>query len=570
MGGVPVSKMEETIEAHYQASLKTAKDPVGGSYPAYPSGKSWDEASGKTGSGKKFYHNVISGADFATQPYYVAIITPVIHYCMGGLEIDENSAVLGSGSQAIPGLYAAGEVAGGVHGNNRLGGNSLLDCVVFGRVAGVACAKYMLGDKVKATSLAELSGGGLSGNVEASKLAGGSYEDTMNSSSEAAVKKQKKASSGFTMDEVAKHTKKGDVWVVLHGRVLNVSNFLSQHPGGELAILTFAGKDATAEFDMIHPPDVVEKYAPDAIIGVVGNGKAKKAKGAAKSALPVATDKGDPVANLEVWGDWRMEAFDDTPGVLLVNVRSYVNACYYLILSIIYEICATIFSAKNFKISNDRTGLTRGAVFLIFFIVVHAVGNLHVFKGPDDFNGYGYFFVRLNWTWDQKLSSGLMSGQLNLAITGLMLLTFMTIHLFQFRFADTEQYLLRPPPTLINWHPSWLITLTFFWTDNKQVPLVPVRDIFLNEYKVLKNPVWCGFYIMAVLIFMTHACLGWGKLTLAPSFGIPKKHQCCVKFYGYLIFWVIGLIYISFPVFVTLTQPKNGHFGQFNKNYPDF
>ena len=198
--------------------------------------------------------------------------------------------------------------------------------------------------------------------------------------------------------DVAKHTKKRDVWVVLHGRVLNVSDFLSQHPGGELAILTFAGKDATAEFDMIHPPDVVEKYAPDAIIGVVGNGKAKKAKGAAKSALPVATDKGVPVANLEAWGDWRMEAFDDTPGVLLVNVRSYVNACYYLILSIIHAVCATIFSAKNFKISNDRTGLTRSAVFLIFFIVVHAVENLHLFKGPDDFNGYGYFHVRLYCT----------------------------------------------------------------------------------------------------------------------------------------------------------------------------
>ena len=66
-----------------------------------------------------------------------------------------------------------------------------------------------------------------------------------------------------------------------------------------------------------------------------------------------------------------------------------------MVLSIIYEICATIFSAKNFKISNDQTGLTRSAVFLIFFIVVHAVGNLHVSKGPDDFNGYGYFYVRL-------------------------------------------------------------------------------------------------------------------------------------------------------------------------------
>ena len=53
----------------------------------------------------------------------------------------------------------------------------------------------------------------------------------------------------------------------------------------------------------------------------------KKAKGAAKWSLPVATDQGDAVANLEAWGDWRMEAFDDTPGVLLLNLRSYVNAC---------------------------------------------------------------------------------------------------------------------------------------------------------------------------------------------------------------------------------------------------
>merc|ERR1712107_85056 len=57
----------------------------------------------------------------------------------------------------------AGEVAGGVHGNNRLGGNSLLDCVVFGRVAGKHCTEYMLGADAKPTSLMDLSGGGLSG-----------------------------------------------------------------------------------------------------------------------------------------------------------------------------------------------------------------------------------------------------------------------------------------------------------------------------------------------------------------------------------------------------------------------
>ena len=100
---------------------------------------------------------------------------------MGGLLIDTDSACIGSNNLAIPGLYAAGEVAGGVHGNNRLGGNSLLDCVVFGRVAGKAAAKYMLGADMKDVDLREVTGGGLTGAVESSKLAGGSYEDKMNS-----------------------------------------------------------------------------------------------------------------------------------------------------------------------------------------------------------------------------------------------------------------------------------------------------------------------------------------------------------------------------------------------------
>jgi len=143
--GVDLSVLEETHNAHYEASQKQAKDPEGGSWNAYPSGKSWDEASGKTGSGKKFYHNVIKGEAVKTEPFYVAIITPVIHYCMGGLEIDCDSAVFNTDGAVIPGLYAAGEVAGGVHGNNRLGGNSLLDCVVFGRVAAKAACKWMFG-----------------------------------------------------------------------------------------------------------------------------------------------------------------------------------------------------------------------------------------------------------------------------------------------------------------------------------------------------------------------------------------------------------------------------------------
>merc|ERR1719379_1092445 len=142
--GISVSVLEKTHQDHYEAAKKMEKDPEGGSWPAYPHGKSWDEPSGKTGSGKKFYHNIIQGSDVKTQPFFVAIITPVIHYCMGGLEIDAEGAVIGKTGKPIKGLYCAGEVAGGVHGNNRLGGNSLLDCVVFGRVTGLAAIKYIL------------------------------------------------------------------------------------------------------------------------------------------------------------------------------------------------------------------------------------------------------------------------------------------------------------------------------------------------------------------------------------------------------------------------------------------
>jgi hypothetical protein len=79
---------------------------------------------------------------------------------MGGLEIDADSRVVkkvGANMVPINGLYAAGEIAGGVHGNNRLGGNSLLDCVVFGRVAGKHAAQYVMGETIP-TFLSELSG----------------------------------------------------------------------------------------------------------------------------------------------------------------------------------------------------------------------------------------------------------------------------------------------------------------------------------------------------------------------------------------------------------------------------
>ena len=71
-----------------------------------------------------------------TPPYYAGARKPTVHHTMGGIEINTETQVLDTSGNIIPGLYAAGEVTGGIHGTNRLGGNALADINTFGRIAG--------------------------------------------------------------------------------------------------------------------------------------------------------------------------------------------------------------------------------------------------------------------------------------------------------------------------------------------------------------------------------------------------------------------------------------------------
>jgi len=75
-----------------------------------------------------------------TAPYYAIKITPAVHHTMGGIVINPKAEVLNEKGEAISGLFAAGEVTGGVHGANRLGGNAVADFTVFGRIAGQSAA----------------------------------------------------------------------------------------------------------------------------------------------------------------------------------------------------------------------------------------------------------------------------------------------------------------------------------------------------------------------------------------------------------------------------------------------
>ena len=81
--------------------------------------------------------------DLSTAPFYAIQIAPGIHHTMGGIQINTNAEVIGTDGNVIPGLFAAGEVTGGIHGGNRVGGNAVADFVVFGRIAGQSATDFV-------------------------------------------------------------------------------------------------------------------------------------------------------------------------------------------------------------------------------------------------------------------------------------------------------------------------------------------------------------------------------------------------------------------------------------------
>ena len=111
--------------------------------------------------------------------YYAALCAPAIHHTMGGVKINTKTEVLKEDGTAIPGLFAAGEVTGGVHGANRLGGNAVTDIVVFGRIAGTAAEDYVAanGGHTEAEITAEDGGEGAVPTVQGN-FKDGVYEGT--------------------------------------------------------------------------------------------------------------------------------------------------------------------------------------------------------------------------------------------------------------------------------------------------------------------------------------------------------------------------------------------------------
>jgi fumarate reductase flavoprotein subunit len=103
---------------------------------------SWNDAV-KNKQDSEFNRTTGMDNDLSQGPFYAIKIGPGVHYTMGGVKINTNTEVLTKDGNPIPGLFAAGEVTGGLHGQNRIGGNSVAEIIIFGRQAGIKSAEFV-------------------------------------------------------------------------------------------------------------------------------------------------------------------------------------------------------------------------------------------------------------------------------------------------------------------------------------------------------------------------------------------------------------------------------------------
>src|SRR5437762_4200874 len=222
--------MRQSKTAVYLAKeigIKTSKlESVFNDYNDYATGKKKDPHN------KKFFQNYPFEIN---DEFHVALMEPVVHFTMGGVEIDDQARILiEDGKKPLEGLWACGELAGGVHGSNRLGGSALLGCVVYGRVAGAGAANYLLqgllqksgGASSAQSRLNQISlhidparpgritvdwnsGSQLEGQTSAAAVQNDSTSSSDPSSSAGKVKKPAKKleipAKEFTLDDIAKH-----------------------------------------------------------------------------------------------------------------------------------------------------------------------------------------------------------------------------------------------------------------------------------------------------------------------------------------------------------------------------
>jgi len=606
---------------------------------------------------------------FGAGPFLVAVVTEAIYTCAGGITVKEGH-VLTASQIAIPGLFAAGEV-------------TACDCLEAWAKAGVPLLHTIYSGRTAARSIAKAAG--ITAQVEElkaiAKEAGSAAVDASKSKDVSTMSKDEliayvkelesrpaaaaadaspAAPAGPTEADVAKHNTKEDCWVIINGEAIDVTKWIPIHPGGEKAILNYAGKDASEEWNMIHKQGTVEKnLAHVTKMGKVGaggggGGATAPAGGGGLSMADVATHN----KKEDCWVVVNGEALDVTkwipihpggeqaimsyagkdateewnmihkPGTVEKNLAHVVKmgavaggtapppvaaagsddpepidgdggipgpigAIVYMLKSIILMVMRTVFFTGNFvfTIDNNRKGTIRSAIFLITFTIVHALGNfVDMLGGPDELNGEGYLFDRIHWTgafglaksfpysvveeylllavvlhvsvalkrsWDISMGYTIATGRWNMLLSGLVVLSFITKHLQDFRFYPVYDYVHLNAPKYFVAFDAVLSGHIFTEPEGSKFgETVVARDLYSREVALFKDLNNVMLYTACVVVFATHLCLGWKKVIPADAMQIPRDHHQTVIYIGWVAAVAVAGMYISVPWYVFFATPQ--------------
>jgi succinate dehydrogenase/fumarate reductase flavoprotein subunit/predicted heme/steroid binding protein len=285
---------------------------------------------------------------------------------------------------------------------------------------------------------------------------------------------------GIPWSEIEQHNKKENVWVVINGEVIDASEFIDKHPGGVPALMQYAGKDASEEWNTIHKPGTVQKVGVKLGAKVLG-----KAAGGGSAPPPqqdtgyVEPDSPDGYGALydlpeaiakRIEGNGMSERrvamaekFRSTLGKFMQAVlRGPIGALIYLAIGLLTQVAKTVLWTGNLKFNNERLGTIRSGLFLVLFTVLHSSDNQFTQLGKKQYNGMSFFLadtmqkvkgyqlfdmyiglcvllhvsVGLKRSWDLNMGYLISTGKWNYMLTGLCILGFLTSHLIDFRFAE--------------------------------------------------------------------------------------------------------------------------------------
>merc|ERR1719265_720432 len=370
---------------------------------------------------------------------------------------------------------------------------------------------------------------------------------------------------GITIEEVKKHTTKESPWIAINGMVLDVSEFLAKHHGGEAILLANAGNDASTDWNDIHKPGTVEKW-----LKMDGG---PKLVGEFDGAAPVA------LANAEPAEDWLViEGEGKVPGI--------IGSAVYLVINLLRMLLRTIFWTGNFKfsLSNNRKGTIQTAMMLLLFTVIHAGGNfIDMLFGPKSANGEGetlkrvaggdfgvllklpfgfdlsvleiyiivalaiHVIVALKRSWDISINYCLHTGKWNMMLSGLFTLTFLMKHLTDIKFSlQTKEVWMRLPKYYLDLPPHMFFE-EHGSDDNGLFGSVcrKVRDTYSQEIVLFKDNKTVAFYQAAIMFFIYHMVRGWEKLVTAEMLQIPSGHVKRVTYLGWLLAVAVGSMYMT-------------------------